>query len=325
MKHSGLTLASLAFSVLAGCSPGQLDSTPISTPTPTPPVVGPSPAPTPSPAPGGDSLYQRLGGQAGISKVVGDFLGRTLADPRINGYFLNAKVDGNNVGVCLVLQIGSLTGGPEKYPSMGCRDMKTIHKGMKVSMQDFKDLAEHLVAALTAAKVPQADINTIVAAVGTTVPDIVEDPNSNGTVYQRVGRKPAIATVIKNFATRVLANTRINGFFTGTDANRLLTCLVRQVCSIDGPCKYGEEVDGEPGVGKANPCKDMVTVHKGMTSPPGGGGNAKLLTIADFNALVTDLVTELKAANVAAADQMAILGALGPLCTQIVANGTGCM
>ena len=70
--------------------------------------------------------------------------------------------------------------------------MKDSHAGMKVSMQDFNDLAGHLVAALSAAKVAQADIDAIVAAVSPMANDIVEDKTNNATVYQRVGRKPAI-------------------------------------------------------------------------------------------------------------------------------------
>jgi hemoglobin len=304
MKYSGLKLGSLAlFVVCSGC-PGHLEGD--------------------ATTPGTANLYQRLGSEAGIKKVMTDFVGRVVMDPKINGYFLNAKVDGNRLIQCLVLQVGSLTGGPQTYPSMGCRDMKSSHAGLKISMNDFSDLAGHLVSALQAAKVPQADINTIVKAVTPTANDIVEDKTNDGTVYQRVGRKPAITAVVKAFTARVVADKRINGFFSKANADRLTTCLVRQVCNIDGPCKYGEEVDGEPGVSRANPCKDMTSVHTGMTSPPGGAADARPLTIEDFNALVESLVAELDAAKVSGGDKTAVLGALGPLCKQIVAGGTGC-
>jgi hemoglobin len=312
MKNSGLKLGSFALCLWTACSPGQLASSPPSSQTPTTPISA-----------GGATLYQRLGQEAGIKTVIGDFVGRVVQDPKINGYFLNAKVDGNRLATCLVLQVGALTGGPQTYPSNGCRDMKSSHQGLKISTNDFNDLAGHLVAALQAAKVAQADIDTIVAAVSPAAADIVEDKNNNLTVYQRVGRKPGIAAVVQGFAGRVLMDQRINGFFAKANAARLGTCLVRQVCSIDGPCKYGEEVDGEPGVSRAQPCLDMITVHKGMTSPPGGGAG-KPLVIADFNALVEDLVAELVADKVPPAEQMALLGALGPLCKQIVAGGTGC-
>ncbi len=287
----------------------------------------------PDGGPGGDvamaSLYTRLGGETGIRTVVTDFVvNRVLKDVKINGYFLNAAVSGTKLIDCLVLQLGNATGGPQMYPNptAGCRDMKTSHRGLKISMQDFSDLAGHLVDALKAAGVAQADIDTIVGVLTPMANDIVEDKNNNASVYHRIGRKPAIATVIDKFIVRVVADARINGFFGTTNAGRLKTCLVRQVCGIDGPCKYGEEVthESEPGVTAMNVCKSMKAVHMGLTSPPGGGAGAKTIAKADFDALVEDLVKELDAANVSAADKMAILGALGATCDDIVAGGVGC-
>jgi hypothetical protein len=95
------------------------------------------------------------------------------------------------------------------------------------------------------------------------------------------------------------------------------------VCSIDGPCKYGQEVDGEPGVSKTNPCKTMMSSHAGLSTTRSDGGMS-LITRADFDALVGDLVEVLDGAGVTATDKAALLGALGPLCPQIVAGGIGC-
>jgi hemoglobin len=309
MKYSRVKLAAVVSCLFSmSCGAGHLDGEEQGRPPPQP----------------SNTLYQRLGSEAGIRKVVTDFVSRVVNDPKINGYFLNAKVDGNRLSECLVIQIGSLAGGGQTYPTAGCRDMKTVHTGMKISTNDFNDLAGHLVAALKAAKVSQPDIDAVVKAVGGTSKDIVEDPGNNLTVYQRVGRKPAIAAVVKAFTTRVVGDARINAYFSRANADRLSTCLVRQVCSIDGPCKYGEEVDGEPGVSRGTPCKDMTSVHATTTAPPGAGPAGKPVTIAEFNALVEDLVIELDAARVNPTDKNALLGALGPLCKQVVAGGVGC-
>jgi truncated hemoglobin YjbI len=323
MSFTKLSLAAVAALSLTACDAfnafqgGRLD--PGATQNPGAPVGGGG-APGPAPA-GGQTLFAKLGGEPAIRTVVTDFVGRVVKDPKINGYFLNSRVSGQRVIDCLVLQVGTLTGGPGyTYPSGGCRDMKTVHTKMGVSKQDFDDTAAHLIAALQAARVPQADIDTIVGAVAGTAPDIIEDMGNNQTVYQRVGRKPAIDQVVGLFIDYVAKDARINGFFGSTDVNRLRTCLTRQVCSIDGPCKYGEEVDGaEPGVGSgANVCKGMVAIHDPINK------SNKPITIADFNVLVGDLIVILDAAKVPEADKNGILGALGPLCKQIVANGTGC-
>jgi truncated hemoglobin YjbI len=298
----------------------------VDTAAPAPDGGGGSPdAPPADGPPVAVSLYQRLGAEKGIRTVMTDFVTRVLGDAKINGFFLNAGVDGGKLINCLVLQVGSLTGGPQTYPSMGCRDMKASHLGMKVSMQDFNDLAGHLVASLTAAGVAKSDVDAVAGAVTPMASDIVEDKMNNGTVYQRVGRKPAIATVIDASIARIVADTRINGFFSATDAKRLKTCLVRQVCGIDGPCVYGKEVThpSEPGVATDNPCKDMKTVHTGLTSPPGMAGG-KAITRADFDALVGDIAMELDKAGVGAPEKMAILAALAPTCGAIVQGGLGC-
>lgn len=270
-----------------------------------------------------DTLYQRLGGAAGIRGVVEDFVARVSADPAINGYFLNASVDGDRLVTCLVKQLGHATGGPETYPdpAAGCRDMAAAHAGLGISTNDFNDLVTHLVDALGQAGVVTADIDAITAVLAPMAGDIVEDEGNDATVYQRVGRKPAISTVVTNFETRVVADPRVNGFFAGiTDITRLHACLTRQVCAIDGPCRYGEEVAAEfaPLTGQG-PCRDMAATHAGLLDD-----NDSPILIEDFNAIAENLITELAAAGVAEADIDAIIGAIAPLCAQIVAGGTGC-
>jgi truncated hemoglobin YjbI len=272
------------------------------------------------------SIYQRVGRKPAIATVVNDFVGRVVADPAINGYFLNASLDGARLGTCLVRQVCGLTGGPCVYGQgveaelngVPCKDMTDVHLGLGISTQDYNDLAGHLVAALTEAGVAQADIDTIGGALTAPafVSTVVEDADSNATVYQRVGRKPAIKTVVDDFVGRVVADPQINGFFGNANAARLGTCLVRQVCSIDGPCKYGEGVEAElSGV----PCKDMASSHAGLVDAMGNG-----IAIEDFNALAGHLVAALDAAGVTMSDRDALVGAIAPLCPDIVADPASC-
>jgi len=272
-----------------------------------------------------DTLYARLGEEAGIKKVVDNFIGRVIADPKINGYFLNQQVDAANLSACLVKQLGSATGGPQTYD---CKDMKSAHAGLGISQKDFDDLAGHLVDELTAQKVAQDDINTIVGVLAPMATDIVEDATNDKSIYQRAGRKPGIQTVITNFAGKVVADNTLNGFFAGADLGRIGTCLVRQVCeATGGPCKYGFEVDAgkdadgkdiEPGVGKANVCRDMKSSHAAINA------SATPITITDFNKLVGHVVDALTEAGVQSDDITAIGAALGPTCKDIVKDGVGC-
>ncbi len=92
------------------------------------------------------------------------------------------------------------------------------------------------------------------------------------------------------------------------------------MCGIDGPCKYGEEMPEEFGDLQGQfPCRSMAPSHFGLLDD-----NANPITIDDFNAIAANLITALDDAGVTMTDRNAIIGAIAPLCPQIVADGTGC-
>jgi hemoglobin len=116
-------------------------------------------------------------------------------------------------------------------------------------------------------------------------------------LYFRLGEKPAIEAVVDKFIANVVADARINKFFTGLDAEavaKFRNHLVDQVCAASGgPCEYTG--------------KDMVTVHTGMN-----------ITEDQFNATVEDLVAALNELSVPKPEQDELLGVLGGLKDQIV-------
>ncbi|WAS97329.1 proprotein convertase P-domain-containing protein [Nannocystis punicea] len=272
-------------------------------------------------------LCVALGGKDGVAELVTAAVGGVLLDDKINAYFLNSDVDGGNLSTCLNKQLGALAEcGGVVYD---CQDMKAAHTGLGISALDFADFAADFSTALDAhqANHPElgdADKDTILSALTDMESDIVEDAESNLTVYQRVGRKPAIRTLIGasgevgSFLDNVALDPAINGFFGAADYARLNTCLTRQVGGIDGPSKYGLEVDApapaDPGVGAGNPCKTMLESHEGLLDSNDNTG----IDITDFGALVGDLVTAMNTAMVAQPDQDAILAALGAMCEDIV-------
>ena len=120
-------------------------------------------------APAVKSLYDRLGGKDAITAVVKEFLGNVVADKRINAFFKNA--DAAKLQGLLVDQVCEATGGPCKYKG---KDMKTAHKGMKVSEADFTAMVEDLVKALDKFKVPKKEKDELLGALGGMKGDIVE-------------------------------------------------------------------------------------------------------------------------------------------------------
>jgi hemoglobin len=117
------------------------------------------------------SLYERLGGTGPITAVVGKFVSNVAADKRINGYF--AKADIPKLKRQLVDQVCQASGGPCTYDG---KDMKTTHKGMKITSAAFNALVEDLVAALDTFNVPEQEKGELLSVLGPMKSDIVEVP-----------------------------------------------------------------------------------------------------------------------------------------------------
>ena len=121
--------------------------------------------------PAAPSLYKRLGGREGIAIVVGDFVGNMAADPRVNARFKDMKgPDVERLKSNLADQICDLTGGPCSY--LG-RDMKTTHKGMKITEAEWSATVDNLGKALDKNKVGDKEKRELVGLLAPMKPDIV--------------------------------------------------------------------------------------------------------------------------------------------------------
>ena len=119
------------------------------------------------------TLYERLGGYDAICAVASDLLPRLQADSRLSRFWQHRGEDGVKREKQLLIDfLCSSAGGPLYYTG---RDMKTAHKGMKISEGDWSAFLGHLHATLEAFRVPQAERDEVVAFVQSTKPDIVEE------------------------------------------------------------------------------------------------------------------------------------------------------
>jgi len=118
----------------------------------------------------------------------------------------------------------------------------------------------------------------------------------HGSLYSRLGGKPAIRLVVEDFVHNVAQDRRINGFFGTTNIPRLKRLLVEQICEASGgPCRYSG--------------RSMRAAHRGLNI-----GNA------DFNALVQDLGRSLNKYGVPAREQRELTAILLPLKGDIVSR-----
>lgn len=118
--------------------------------------------------------------------------------------------------------------------------------------------------------------------------------HTEASLYDRLGGKPAITLVVDDFVGRVAKDERINSRFANTNIPKFKMKLVEQICSASGgPCTYTG--------------KDMKTTHAGM-------GISK----SEFGSLVEALVTTLDKFKVGQREKNELLGALGPMQSDIV-------
>ena len=118
------------------------------------------------------TLYERLGGYDALSAVADDLLLRLQGDAQLGRFWKNRGDDGvRRERQLLVDFLCASTGGPMYYTG---RDMKTSHKGMRISEGDWSIFLGHAGATLDAFRVPPAERQEVVAFVLSLKSDIVE-------------------------------------------------------------------------------------------------------------------------------------------------------
>ncbi len=108
------------------------------------------------------SLYDNIGGQPTLEKVVDDFHKRILADSSLSGYF--AKTDMNKQRSHQIAFFSKLLDGPNNYQG---RPMDKTHTGMNLQDAHFNAIVKHLGDAMTGCGVSANDTKAALDKVAT--------------------------------------------------------------------------------------------------------------------------------------------------------------
>ncbi len=103
----------------------------------------------PSRAAGAASLFEQLGGLAGIERIIGGTVDRSLADPRIAWSFDNANHE--RLKRLISQQVCHLAGGPCARRDRG---MGPAHRHLGLAEYHFNALVENLQDSMEAAGTP---------------------------------------------------------------------------------------------------------------------------------------------------------------------------
>lgn len=118
-----------------------------------------------------DTLYQQLGAQPGLTRLMDDFMTRLLADSRMGPFFKDA--DHEHVKKELVTQFCEVSGGPCKRKGP---DMKKAHAGMDITKSNFNALVEVLQKSMDAQGIAFTTQNKLLAKLAPMHRDIINTP-----------------------------------------------------------------------------------------------------------------------------------------------------
>lgn len=114
------------------------------------------------------SLYERLGGEPGVRKIVNDVLDRNLNNPLIGHYFRNIDMDKLKQLVFEFFSMG--TGGPHQYTG---RDMVTAHANLNINEIDFLRANDDTVLALEENGIGETEKNEVISILNSMKGDVV--------------------------------------------------------------------------------------------------------------------------------------------------------
>ena len=99
-----------------------------------------------------DSLYERLGGTDGITRIAHDVIDNHAGNPRISRRFADSNLDTLKQTAAEFFITG--TGGPSVYKG---KDMIGTHKGMNIDNDEFVAVLDDAVAAMEKNNVGQRE------------------------------------------------------------------------------------------------------------------------------------------------------------------------
>ena len=123
----------------------------------------------------GQSLYERVGGEAGVPRLIGIFYGRVVADPQLSPFFAHIPME--KLHRMQVEFFTSALGGPLQYSG---RPLAHVHAGRGISPAHLRRFIEHLLATLETLALSRQDVQSIYDRIALEADDIAADSDGLG-------------------------------------------------------------------------------------------------------------------------------------------------
>jgi hemoglobin len=107
-----------------------------------------------------ETMFERYGGFASVSRVVSEFYDRALDSPVISGYFV--KVDMKRLIDHQTKFIAQVMGGPVSFSN---ESLERVHKDLDITEAAFSEMAKLLGETLEDFDLEAADVDAILAEI----------------------------------------------------------------------------------------------------------------------------------------------------------------
>jgi len=114
------------------------------------------------------SLFARIGGVPGVTRMIGEFYTRVLDDPVLRPYF--GGVEMAKLRHMQFEFFSAALGGPTAY---GGRTMQHAHQGLHIPREHFQRFVEHLFETLKDFALSDDDRFAIVSRINTYADDVI--------------------------------------------------------------------------------------------------------------------------------------------------------
>ena len=126
-----------------------------------------------------DGLYQAMGGEEGIAKLVGAFYRRVLTDESLSPFFDHVPME--RLKVMQKEFFSEALGGPLFYSG---RSLRQVHAGMGIEKEHVRRFVQHLLDTLLELQGEQSltrsDIDAIYSRIALEVDRVTDDVGESG-------------------------------------------------------------------------------------------------------------------------------------------------
>lgn len=120
-------------------------------------------------------LYERIGGEATVERLVDAFYDRVLADPELNPFFEHARIE--NLRSMQREFFAAALDGPVMRSDM---QLAHAHHGLDIQQKHFRLFVQHLLETLESVGVSEDDRYEIIRGISTYAGDITGDAGGAG-------------------------------------------------------------------------------------------------------------------------------------------------